>query len=329
MLIGITYDLKSEYLMDGWKEEDAAEFDSEETIAAIEESLKSLGHDVERIGRIANLLNQLSRGKRWDLIFNIAEGAYGLGREAQIPGLLEAYRIPYTFSDPVTLCLALHKGYAKQVVRARGIRTADFFIIADQDDVDSCDLSFPAFVKPVAEGTGKGISHRSVVTNRNELREVCSALLNLYKQPLLVETYLSGREFTVGILGTGKSARPLGVMEISFVKPERAQIYSYEVKKHYQEFVSYRLVSDQEAMAAQELAIAAWQALGCRDAGRVDVRSDEKGIPHFLEVNPLAGLHPVHSDLPILCRLAGIEYTDLIGMIVEEAVKRLKKEGWL
>ncbi|SFM86903.1 D-alanine--D-alanine ligase family protein [Thermodesulforhabdus norvegica] len=327
MRIGITYDLKSEYILDGWTEEEAAEFDSEETVQAIEESLIGLGYEVERIGRISNLVEHLSRGNRWDLVFNIAEGAYGPGREAQIPGILEAYRIPYTFSDPVTLCLTLHKGYAKQIMLAKGIPTADFFILTDLDDLNSCNLNFPVFVKPIAEGTGKGISDRSVVKGMEELKEVCSFLLDFYKQPLLVESYLSGREFTVGIVGTGKRAHAIGVMEISFSKPEEAQVYSYEVKKRYQEFVIYRLVSDPEAMAALDLALEAWRALGCRDAGRVDIRSDEKGHPYFLEVNPLAGLHPIHSDLPILCRLAGIGYVDLIGMIVQEALRRYERKN--
>lgn len=325
MRIGITFDLKSEYIREGWTEEDAAEFDSEETIVAIEESLWRLGHDTDRIGRIHDLVLRLCQGERWDLVFNVAEGAYGAGREAQIPAILDAYQIPYTFSDPVVLCLTLHKAYAKHIVMAYGVPTAECAFVKDQKDIEICQIPFPVFVKPVGEGTGKGIGSNSMVCNVEELREVCSILLNRYKQPVLVERYLPGREFTVGIVGSDHDAQALGVMEIIFHSSPGNGVYSYEAKKYYQEKVDYRLVDDTEANVARDLALLSWRALGCRDAGRVDVRSDEHGIPHFLEVNPLAGLHPIHSDLPILCRLVGMEYINLIKIIIDEAVKRTEK----
>jgi D-alanine-D-alanine ligase len=140
---------------------------------------------------------------------------------------------------------------------------------------------------------------------------------------VLVETFLPGREFTVGITGTGAKARSVAVMEVVLTANAEAEVYSYVNKEECDDRVVYRLVDDAEARAAAEVALAAWRALGCRDGGRIDVRSDGAGRPHFLEVNPLAGLHPEHSDLPIMCRLAGIAFDDLIGRIVDSALQRI------
>jgi D-alanine-D-alanine ligase len=157
-MIGLTFDLKKDYLAEGFSEEEAAEFDSEETIAGIENALQKCGNETIRIGHFKNLVNQIAQGKRWDLVFNICEGMYGLGREAQVPALLDAYQIPYTFSDPLTLSLSLHKGFTKQVVKDFGIPTSPFIIMNKIHDLDNMQLQFPLFIKPVAEGTGKGIS---------------------------------------------------------------------------------------------------------------------------------------------------------------------------
>jgi len=324
MKIGMTYDLRSDYLALGMTEEKTAEFDREDTISAIEESLRALGHETDRVGHVKGLVSRLARGDRWDFVFNIAEGVNGFGREAQVPALLEAYDIPYTFSDPLTLTLTLHKGMAKHVIRDRGIPTAAFSVIEDPEAVSSVDLPFPLFAKPVAEGTGKGISARSKIRNEGDLRETCSFMLREYGQPVLLETFLPGREFTVGILGNGRTARSLGVLEVVLRGNAEPAAYSYHNKKEYETLVEYRLVEDGEARRAAEVALSSWKALGCRDGGRVDLRSDDRGVPCFIEVNPLAGLHPVHSDLCILATAAGLSYGDLIGQILEAAVARYR-----
>ena len=320
MLVGITYDLRREYLDLGFSQEEVAEFDSERTVEGIEEALRGLGHEIVRIGRLPSLVSRLTAGESWDLVFNIAEGMGGFGREAQVPAVLEYYGIPYTFSDPLTLSLSLHKGMAKRVVRDLGLATPDFAVVENLEKAKRLDMDFPLFVKPVAEGTGRGVDAKSVVKNRAQLELVCGSLLARYKQPVLVEDYLPGREFTVGIAGTGEKARALGVMEVVLNSKAEADVYSYVNKENCEELVAYQLVQGPEVGAACELALAAWQGLGCRDAGRVDLRCDAAGRPQFLEVNPLAGLHPEHSDLPILCNLNGIGYTQLIGWIVESAL---------
>ncbi len=325
MRIGMTYDLRDDYLAMGYGLEETAEFDRADTIEAIEGALRQLGHRPERIGNIRELARRLVAGERWDLVFNIAEGLKGMGREAQVPALLEAYDVPYTFSDPLVAALTLHKGMAKRVVRDAGVPTAPFAIVEEPADIGAVDLPFPLFAKPAGEGTGKGITPASRIADRAALEGVCRELLHRFRQPVLVEAYLPGREFTVGILGSGPSARPLRVMEVLLNDKAEEGAYSYLNKEHFDERVIYRLVHDTEAAEAGEVALAAWRALGCRDGGRVDVRSDGWGRPQFLEVNPLAGINPERSDLPIMCRLAGIGYVELIGAILESALTRLPR----
>src|SRR5258708_5393385 len=214
MRIGITCDLQAEYLAQGFSEEDAAEFDSEVTVLAIEATLRGLGLEADRIGTVKALAARLVAGERWDLVFNIAEGVSGFGREAQVPALLDAYRIPHTFSDALVCALTLHKGMTKRVVRDAGVPTPDFVVVGQVADVASVALPYPLFAKRVAEGTSKGIGAASIIRNAGELMRTCRRLLRRYAQPVLVETFLPGREFTVGIVGTGRAASSLGVMEV-------------------------------------------------------------------------------------------------------------------
>ncbi len=320
--VGITYDLRRDYLAAGFSKEETAEFDRVDTIDALEEALSALGYAVRRIGNIKALVECLARGERWDMVFNIAEGLYGFSREAQIPALLEAYGIPCTFSDSLVLALTLHKGMTQTIARSLGIPTADFFVVQTLADLPQIKLPFPLFAKPVAEGTGKGVSDASKIVSGTALEDVCRQLLEKYHQPVLVETYLPGREFTVGIVGTGDQAHVLGTVEIMLKEQAEKHAYSYVNKERYAELVEYRLVGDAAAIQAEAIALAAWRALGCRDAGRIDLRADIAGAPRFMEVNPLAGLHPQHSDLPIICALKGITYRQLIGFIMEAAWQR-------
>ncbi len=322
MKIGITYNLRQEYLDQGMDEEETAEFDRPDTIDNIESALKGLGYQPDRIGQVENLVQRLAAGERWDLVFNIAEGLHGFGREAQVPALLEAFSIPYTFSDVLVLSLTLHKAMTKRVIRDLGIPTPDFAVVETMEDVPAVGLPFPLFAKPVAEGTGKGVTIASKVNNQEELKAVCVRLLSTYKQPVLVETFLPGREFTVGILGTGKEARAIGVMEVILLPEADQEVYSYRNKEICELVVEYLLVTDDEAKKAGEVALAAWRGLGCRDGGRIDLRSDNNNAPHFIEVNPLAGLHPEHSDLCIIAGKKGISYSALIDSIMSSALKR-------
>jgi len=321
--IGITYDLRDDYIAEGYTEEETAEFDHPRTIAAIEETLRDLGYETDRIGHLRALTRRLVAGDRWDLVFNIAEGLRGFGREAQVPALLDAWEIPYTFSDPLVLSLTLHKGLTKRVIRDLGIPTPDFAVVETPEEIAAVALPFPLFAKPVAEGTGKGVTAASKIADPVGLDRVCRALLAVFRQPVLVETFLPGREFTVGIIGTGAAAFAPAVMEVHLTKKAEKEVYSYANKEDWHGRIEYSLAADSMARAAAETALAVWRGLGCRDGGRIDLRADSEGTPNFIEVNPLAGLRPEHSDLPILCELAGMPYREMLAGIMRSALRRI------
>jgi D-alanine-D-alanine ligase len=328
MRIGLTYDLRAEYLAMGYGEEETAEFDREETIGELEKALRELGAETERIGNARRLVERLANGDRWDLVFNIAEGLRGAGREAQVPAILDLYGIPYTFSDPLVMALTLHKGMTKRVIRDAGVPTCDFTLVENEDDAAEVRFEPPYFVKPVAEGTSKGITPRSIVTDRTQLWPVCARLLEEFSQAVIVEEFLPGREFTVGIIGTGLDAEAVGTLEMGLKFGAEDNVYSYVNKEQCEELVDYLLVradADPAVREAERIALASWRILGCRDAGRVDLRCDARGRPQLLEVNPLAGLHPTHSDLPILCSKLGISYVTLIGRILRSAYARSER----
>lgn len=324
MRIGLTFDLRGDYPALGYAEDEAAECEDPETVQSIVETLSSLGHAVDTIGHIQNLTTRLANGERWDLVFNMAEGVSGPGREAQVPALLEAYRIPYTFSDPLTLSIALHKAIAKRIVRDCGVPTPAFAVVESVSDVDAVALAFPLFAKPVAEGSSKGISGASIAHTPQALASVCRVLLEKYRQPVLVEEFLPGREFTVGIVGTGRDARALGAMEIRLGEAAEQGVYSRENKIKWRGRVFYSLVEPPVLDEAVGVALGAWRALGCRDGGRVDLRCDGGGRVQFLEVNTLPGLDPTTGDLVVLCGLNGIPYRELIAMILAQAIMRVQ-----
>ncbi len=321
MRIGITYDLKSDYLHQGYSEEEIAELDKEETIDSIELALQKLGYETDRIGHVHNLMQQLLEGKRWDLVFNICEGIYGDSREMLVPALLDAYQIKYVFSGAVTMGISLNKAFAKQIIHDAGINTPPFILINNIEDIKCCQLAYPLFAKPVAEGTGKGIDEDSVIYSSERLEAKCKYLLQKFKQPVLVEEYLPGREFTVGIIGNGQNATVIGAIEVIY-KNGVNNIYSFSNKENYQNKVEYRKVDNEILKECSNIALKVWNVLNVFDGGRIDLRIDKSGKMSFIEINPLAGLNPIHSDLPILCYKYGIEYTQLISMIVKSAIKR-------
>jgi D-alanine-D-alanine ligase len=320
MRIGLTFDLRSWYLERGYTMDETAEFDKEETVAALEAALRTLGYETERIGNLFELVTRLAAGHRWDMVFNIAEGLYGDGRESAVPALLDQYRIPYVFSGPVVMGVSLNKYLARLVVEAAGVPVCPGIIAASADDLErASSLAYPLFVKPVAEGTGKGITSKSVVRDRDSLQTVVTGLLETYHQPVLIEEYLPGREFTVGVTGTGSEARVTGGMEV-ICRDDLP--YSVEVKENYEDYVRYEVYDETVRDECDAVALAAWGALGAVDAGRVDMKADRNGRICFIEANPLAGLNTVHSDLPMLSRMNGMGFETLIELIMDSAKKR-------
>ncbi|MCB1746648.1 MAG: hypothetical protein KDK06_05710 [Gammaproteobacteria bacterium] len=322
LILGLVYDLRSEYLAAGYSEEAVAEFDSEETIELIAAALTRIGHRVERVGNGRALARALADGTRYDLVFSIAEGLAGRAREAQVPALCELYGQAYVFSDPMTLAVALDKAAAKRIVRDAGGATAPFVVVQPGGAVPALPFEFPVFAKPLAEGTGKGCEVSSVCTDADALSRTVAALTARFAQPVIVEPFLTGREFTVGLVDGAHGIEVVGVVEIVLGAEADHGVYSYRNKEQCERLVTYRHADDDTARAAAACAIEAYRALECRDAARIDVRCDADGRPLFLEANPLAGLHPSHSDLPIAATLAGRSYDWLMNAIVTAAARR-------
>ena len=328
MRIGLAYDLKTEHIARGLAPEDAAELDDEATVEALAGAFQALGHEPDRIGSAEILAARLSMGERWDWVFNICEGVRGSCRESQAPALMELFDQPFVGSSAYALAICHHKPAAKREVRDAGLATPRFVEIrrpADLDGPDLAALAFPLFAKPASEGSGKGVAPASKAETPEALRREALRLLERFRQPVLVEEYLPGAEYTVGIVGDGTDAKVLGVLAVDFLHADSADLYSLHTKAHYRDLVGYRLAGGDAGRAVADLALACHRRLGCRDFARHDIRCDARGRPHFLEVNPLPGLHPVTSDLPILCGLAGIGYTDLIGRILDAALARGKR----
>lgn len=322
MKIGFTYDLRSKHQPDKDSPSDYyGEYESDETVAGITEALVSLGHEVIQIGNISALTNFLAEGKSVDLVFNMAEGRYGRARESQVPSLLEAHQIPYTFSDPLTLAICLDKGLTKSILKSAQIPTPAYQILEPNTPVKT-NLAYPIFLKPLYEGTSKGISEKSILYTETELISRTKWLWTEYKQPVLLEKYLPGREFTVGIVGTGKNARVLGMMEV--LLKDKKKVYGFSQKEDYAHLVSYKFeIESTLEDKLSKMALASWRTLECRDGGRVDIRLDEKGNPQVLELNTLPGLHFRDSDLPIIARSIGMSFATLLDEILSHAIKRM------
>lgn len=318
--VGFTYNVKRSD-----KGDDEAEWDPPETIIAIANALARQGHIVVHLEATPDLPRVLAEADV-DLIFNIAEGVEGRNREAQVPALCELLGIPYTGSDSATLAIALDKALGKKVLLQHDILTPKFQVMESARERLSPDMKFPLIVKPNAEGSSKGIGSTSVVDSEEELRAAVKVCVERYRQPALVEEYIAGREFTVGLLGD-KRPRVLPPMEIKFKKNTARPVYDYAVKQEWEEHVYYECpakLTDTEQRAMEKIARATFWALDCRDVARVDMRMDEDGRIYVLEVNPLPGLTPGYSDLVLIAQAVGMEYDQLIAEIMVGGLRRMR-----
>jgi D-alanine-D-alanine ligase len=335
MQIGIAYNLKSDFavLESRGPDDRLEEYDSLATVEGIERALALAGHRTRRLGGGRAFLEGLLAGGT-DLVFNIAEGFGTRSREAHVPSVCEMLGVPYTHSDPLTCAMTLDKAIAKRVAASHGVPTPQFCVIESERDLPlladpgALGLSFPLFAKPLAEGSSMGIRGSSRIEDAATLVRRTGELLRDYGQPVLLEEFCPGAEFTVGILGSGESLRVLGTMEVVPRKVAREQfVYSLDVKRdeNYHEQIEYCLPPRQApelTRCVEEIALEACRALDVRDVARVDLRVGADGEPKFLEVNPLPGLKPGWSDLAILSEKAGLAYDGLIAAIVDEARKR-------
>jgi len=336
MRIGLAYNEKPDPAPDADSDSSSdafAEWDDPSTIAAVAQALSRFG-SVIRLKADQSLPQKLVRA-RPDLVFNMAEGLHGQSREALVPAICEYVNIPYTGSDPLTLALSLHKGRTKETLAYRGVPTAPFTCMETIADVARLPLPYPVFVKPVAEGSGKGVFGTNLCADTAALRERVAFLLGRYAEPVLVETYLPGPEFTVAILGNGQEAYCLPVIGFDFSSlPHGAPpVYGYEAKWVWDRPEAPLAIFQCPAQIPADLyreiertALDAYHALGCRDWCRVDLRVDRFGVPNVLELNPLPGVIPdpaMNSCFPKAARAAGFAYDELIQEVVRLAWRRI------
>lgn len=322
--VGIAYNLKRIYPQANGEQDHEAEFDSSETIDSIACAIAKMGFETVRLEATSALMSQLAASPV-DIVFNIAEGLKGRNRESQVPALLELLNIEYTGSDATTMSVTLDKWMGKKIVAENGVLTAKSAQVFSLKDKLPTNLSYPLIIKPAQEGSSKGIFSNSVVRNQEELRQRVMEFLPRYRQPLLVEEYITGREFTVGVLG-GSRPKVLPVMEIIFEKSAGEHpVYSFEHKLNFCDQVRYEIPAKLDETLHRKLtriAKTCFQSLHCRDVARIDFRMDEKGNIYFLECNPLPGLVPGWSDLTLMAKAGGMEYQELIANILAPALKR-------
>jgi len=333
LCVGLTYNLKKTVdLNSGQPEDFYIEFDDEETVDAIAEALGKGGCEVAKIEANEEAYNKLQNLKP-DIVFNIAEGLQGESRESQVPAMLEMLGIPYTGSGPLTLAIALDKALTHQVLSVNGVPSPNFQVFSALNQKRQRKLEFPLVVKPLAEGSSKGVRSSSLVRDERSLKKQLSWVINTYKQPAIVEEFLPGREFTVGLVGN-EDPVVLPIVEIQLEKLPSgvSPIYSYEAKwiwdvpeKPLDIFRCPANVSAELEKEIRQTAVRTFKVLNCRDLCRMDMRLDTAGKPRILEVNPLPGLIPnpdAHSCLPEAAREAGFTYEQLICTVLWQALKR-------
>lgn len=327
MRLGLTFDLKPQETSPDPAEPDDRfeEFDPPGTVEALARTLWELGHEVVPLGGGRNFLERILNEKV-DFVFNIAEGqGVGRSREAQVPAVLEMLGIPYALSDPLTLSISLDKPLTKRLVALEGVAVPRDLLVRSPEDLGKLGaLPFPCLAKPAYEGSSKGVRDDSILHRPKEAAAQVPALLAAYRQPVLLEEFVEGDEYTVGVVGNDPP-RVVGAMGIRPLKGRDPRfVYSIEAKRDWRRRVAYDVpppLSPEEVHGLYTAALAAFRAIGCRDAARVDFRM-RKGVPVFLEINPLPGLSPESGDLPILAAGHGLSYPGLIRSILEAAFRR-------
>jgi D-alanine-D-alanine ligase len=323
-IVGLTYDLKTDYQFQEGDPPDAnAEFDHPTTVDIIANAIASQGFQVKKIGNANSLLENINN-LGVDIVFNISEGLYGRNRESQVPILLEMARIPFVGADALTLGLTLDKIMAKKIFIAEGIPTPRFFEIKTMDNLIDLDhLQFPLIVKPRFEGSSKGLSEKSRVQNLQELKTQAEFIVETYKQPALVEEFITGQEFTVAIVGNDPpEALPVVQIKIDGSLELDDKFYTFaRISSDRLEYVCPAPISQELNESISQLALKSYNAVDCLDFGRVDFRVDKAGNPYVLEINPLPSLSTEDVFL-LLAKLKGMTYEQMIGRILNIALAR-------
>jgi D-alanine-D-alanine ligase len=265
---------------------------------------------------------------RPDICFNMCEGHFGDSREAQVPALLEMMGIPYTGSRVLTQALCLDKAMTKRVLASHGLPTAPFQVFRSPHERRNARLKFPLFVKPNREGSGMGVTPKSIVHDEAELRAQVAHITETYQQEALVERYIEGRELTGGLVGNeNPHVFPVMEIDLSTCPPDQLGLYTNFIKHDIPEAPTYRCpapLDEAMTMMLKRITVDVFHAVGGLDVTRVDLRIDKHdGKPYVLELNTLPGLTPGISDLVIVAAADGIDHTQLVNMIFDAAIKRL------
>ncbi|MGD0336262.1 MAG: ATP-grasp domain-containing protein [Candidatus Omnitrophota bacterium] len=322
--VGLTYDLKTDYEFKAGDPPDAnAEFDHPSTIGVIAKAIESCGFKVKRIGNANDLMEKID-SLSVDIVFNISEGISGRNRESQVPILLEMAGIPFVGADALTLGVTLDKIMAKKIFIAEKLPTPKFFSVDNAEELTNADhCKFPLIVKPRFEGSSKGLSEDSRVKNMEELKKQVAFVTSTYKQPALVEEFISGQEFTVAIVGND----PAEVMPVVQIKIDgRLQLedkfYTFaRITSDRLEYICPAHITKEMENKLKDLALRAFKAVECRDFGRVDFRVDKDSNPYVLEINPLPSLS-TEDVFMIVAKRIGLTYEEIIGKILNSAIKR-------
>lgn len=308
------------------------EWDEWETINAVKSALEE-NHDVILIEADKNAYFKFVN-ENPDIVFNIAEGENGISREAQIPAMLDMLNIPYTASDPLTLSLCLSKARTKEILSHYNIPNANFTVAKTSSEIIQSNLQFPIIIKPIGEGSSKGIFNSSLVFSRDQLNGEFEEKINRYKQEFIAEEFLSGKEFTVAVMGNDDEAEVLPIIELNYaaLPKDIHPIYSFEAKwifdgpEHQLDmYLCPAVVGPELEQQIKSTALNAYKVLGCRDWSRIDIRLDANGVPNIIEVNPLPGILPDpknNSCYPKAARVSGLTYEEMINNVLYFALKR-------
>ncbi|MBC7319797.1 ATP-grasp domain-containing protein [bacterium] len=312
-----------------------AEFDPPRTIEAIVQALESLGHKVFPVEANESFVENLKELSP-DIVFNIGEGIRGESRESHVPAILEWLGIPYTGSGPLTMAITLDKPITKQIFIAEHIPTPRYTVISNLKETQNIgDLRFPIIVKPSHEGSSMGLDSRSIVYSFKELKEQIAKIIDLYRQPALVEEFVEGRELTVGILGNAPpEVLPIKELDFSSIPDELGKFASGIIKAKYWHLVKHYCPASLTKSLYEKIcniSLKVYRVLRCRDLARLDIRVSKDEIPYVLEVNPLPDLDPKEGNFPSMAMVKGISYKDLIARILKAGISRypalLNKEG--
>ncbi|MFH1199032.1 MAG: ATP-grasp domain-containing protein [Candidatus Omnitrophota bacterium] len=322
--VGLTYDLKTDYTFKEGDPPDAnAEFDHPSTIDVIAGAIASQGFKVKKIGNVANLLEAIDK-LDVDIVFNISEGISGRNRESQVPIILEMAGIPFVGADALTLGLTLDKVMAKKIFVADKILTPKFFEAKSVDALmDTDHMKYPFIVKPRFEGSSKGLSENSKVNNADELKKQVEYIVNAYKQPALIEEFISGQEFTVVVIGNDSpQALPVVQIKIDGRLKLNDKFYTFaRITSDRLEYVCPAKIDKDLEKKIKDLAVKTFDAVECRDFGRVDFRVDSDDKPYVLEINPLPSLS-TEDVFPLVAKEIGLTYEQIIGKVLNCALKR-------